>query len=315
MIAFLPKVSIVIPVYNGANYLNESIDSALAQTYSNLEVIVVNDGSCDDGATEKIALSYGDKIRYFRKENGGVSSALNYGIRNMTGEYFSWLSHDDKYEPEKVANSVACLSSCEDRERLVAMCGAYYINSKSEKIRDVDYRFDKNRVCSGQEVVEYILKNGVLNGCCMLIPKAAFEECGGFNEEFRYNQDALMWYQIFGAGFRMIADTRQRDVMYRLHANQASKTRRDLLLRDLLAMSRLISPVFAELSKGKTNLLRLYAKRNARLFCVDAAKECIRVGRETGTLRPFDVFYIQVWLVLGRLRNALKAVYHRLCFK
>ena len=68
-------VSIVIPVYNGANYLSEAIDSALAQTYKNIEIIVVNDGSKDDGATEKVALSYGDKIRYFHKENGGVSSA------------------------------------------------------------------------------------------------------------------------------------------------------------------------------------------------------------------------------------------------
>ena len=75
-----PLISIVIPVYNGSNFLREAIDSALAQTYKNIEIIVVNDGSADDGETERIALSYGDKIRYFKKENGGVSSALNYGI-------------------------------------------------------------------------------------------------------------------------------------------------------------------------------------------------------------------------------------------
>ena len=84
--AYSPKVSIVIPVYNGANYLSEAIDSALAQTYSNIEILVVNDGSNDEGATERIAKSYGEKIRYFAKENGGVSSALNLGIREMHGE-------------------------------------------------------------------------------------------------------------------------------------------------------------------------------------------------------------------------------------
>ena len=81
-----PRVSIVIPVYNGSNYLSEAIESALNQTYGNTEVIVVNDGSCDAGRTEDIARDYGEKIRYFVKENGGVASALNTGIRRMTGD-------------------------------------------------------------------------------------------------------------------------------------------------------------------------------------------------------------------------------------
>ena len=98
MTSHLPLVSIVIPVYNGADYMREAIDSALSQTYPHIEVLVVNDGSTDSGATAAVARSYGDKIRYFEKKNGGVSSALNYGIRNMQGSYFSWLSHDDVYE-------------------------------------------------------------------------------------------------------------------------------------------------------------------------------------------------------------------------
>lgn len=93
----LPKVSIVIPVFNGSDYLDKAIQSALNQSYQNVEIIVVNDGSNDGGKTAEIAKSYGDNIRYIEKENGGVSSALNRGIEAMTGEYFSWLSHDDEY--------------------------------------------------------------------------------------------------------------------------------------------------------------------------------------------------------------------------
>ena len=78
-----PLVSIIIPVYNGSNYLAQAIDSALAQTYTPIEIIVVNDGSRDDGATEEVALGYGDRITYVRKENGGSSSALNEGIRHI----------------------------------------------------------------------------------------------------------------------------------------------------------------------------------------------------------------------------------------
>ena len=60
-------------------------------------MIIVNDGSNDQGATDNICKSYGDKIRYFEKENGGVASALNLGIKEMNGEYFAWLSHDDLF--------------------------------------------------------------------------------------------------------------------------------------------------------------------------------------------------------------------------
>ena len=75
-----PLVSIIIPVYNGENYLTEAIESALNQTYKNIEIIVINDGSTD--STEEICLQYGNKIRYFYKENGGVSSALYMSIPN-----------------------------------------------------------------------------------------------------------------------------------------------------------------------------------------------------------------------------------------
>ena len=98
-----PLVSIIIPVYNGSDFLKEAIESALSQSYKNIEVIVVNDGSSDDGKTEKIALSFNKSIKYFKKENGGVSSALNYGIRKMNGDFFSWLSHDDFYSKEKIS--------------------------------------------------------------------------------------------------------------------------------------------------------------------------------------------------------------------
>ncbi|MBE6758394.1 MAG: glycosyltransferase family 2 protein [Ruminococcaceae bacterium] len=311
---FAPKVSIVIPVYNGANYLHESIDSALAQTYENLEVLVVNDGSCDDGATEAVALSYGDRIRYFKKENGGVSSALNCGIENMTGEYFSWLSHDDRYEPEKVANSVAYLAGFEDRDRLLAMCGGYYIDKNSKHIRDMHFAFDADTVYNGLDVVAHILKHGVLDACCLLIPKTAFDECGMFDEELRFNQDALMWYRIFCANYGLVVRDDQKDVAYRLHAAQTSKTRRDLLLTSSLSLATTIAPTFAAYSTKERPLLRMYARRHARMDSPRSLKVCIRVGKEAGVISFGDVCYLYCWLLIGKCRNLVKAVYHRVRF-
>jgi glycosyltransferase involved in cell wall biosynthesis len=105
-----PLVSIIIPVYNGFNYLKEAIESALGQTYENIEILVINDGSNDNNLTNNLAISFGEKIIYYEKENGGVASALNFGISKMNGEYFSWLSHDDIYKPEKIEKQISFIN-------------------------------------------------------------------------------------------------------------------------------------------------------------------------------------------------------------
>ena len=128
---FNPLVSIIIPVYNGSNYMCEAIDSALAQTYKNIEIIVVNDGSDDAGKTEEIARNYGNKIRYICKNNGGVSTALNTGIANMKGLYFSWLSHDDIYTPDKIEKEICALSRLANKDTII-LCESGYIDENSD---------------------------------------------------------------------------------------------------------------------------------------------------------------------------------------
>ena len=190
---FEPMVSIVIPVYNGSNYLREAIDSAIAQTYKNLEIIVVNDGSNDNGATEKIALSYGSKIRYFSQSNGGVSSALNTGIQNMRGEYFSWLSHDDVYHPEKIEAAVAALSTLSDKATIIK-CRTEYINASSRLIKGGYGQIDRPCIVTPWNTALLSLYGtSAYNGCALLIHKSVFEKCGLFDESYRYIQDILMW--------------------------------------------------------------------------------------------------------------------------
>lgn len=184
-----PKVSIVIPVYNGANYLAEAIDSALAQTYANFEVIVVNDGSDDGGATARIAQGYGNRIRYFEKSNGGVASALNLGIAAMRGEFFSWLSHDDLYHPEKVACSIDALRAA-GRPSL-AFCDFAYFNEGGETLHEV--RYDGGKEC--ERPIDALL-GGRFNGCTFLIPRRTLEDLGGFREGLPTTQDYELWFRI-----------------------------------------------------------------------------------------------------------------------
>lgn len=178
----LPLISIVIPVYNGSDYLTEAIDSALAQTYSNVEILVVNDGSTDNGATREIALSYGDRIRYFEKENGGVATALNYGVNEMKGEYFSWLSHDDKYYPEKL--SIQQQAKSKLPQNIILYSDYEFINNKSKhksfQILDSNYLNSKPL---------YAILRNAIHGCSLLVPKSAFNDCGLFEDNLKTTQD------------------------------------------------------------------------------------------------------------------------------
>jgi len=94
-----PLVSVIIPVYNGARYLRETLESVFAQTYRPIEVIVVDDGSVDDSGV--IAQSF-PEVHYIRQANQGVAAARNNGIEAARGEYFAFLDQDDLWTPEKL---------------------------------------------------------------------------------------------------------------------------------------------------------------------------------------------------------------------
>lgn len=103
-------VSAVIPTYNRAKDVVLAIDSVLAQTYADIEILVCDDGSKDDTA-QVIASRYGDRVRYLPKPNGGVSSARNWGIERATGEAIAFLDSDDEWLPTKIAAQVAILKA------------------------------------------------------------------------------------------------------------------------------------------------------------------------------------------------------------
>ena len=183
------KVSIIIPVYNGANYMREAIDSALNQTYKNIEVIVVNDGSNDNGETSEIAKSYKDRIVYIEKENGGVSSAINLAIRQMTGDYFSWLSHDDIYYPEKIEHQMKEIKKYDDHT--IIYSNFDFIDADGVKYDTVylDHEMLTRKP-------DYAVFRGAISGTTLLIPKKAFDEYGLFDESLRCVQDYLKWFEM-----------------------------------------------------------------------------------------------------------------------
>jgi glycosyltransferase involved in cell wall biosynthesis len=229
---YFPKISIVIPAYNASNYLADAIDSALAQTYKNVEIIVVNDGSQDDGATERVALSYGDKIRYFYKENGGSSSALNVGIANMEGEWFSWLSHDDLYLPQKLEQQVEYMNSLcvdgDERSRHIFFAASELIDATGRTIKRTCKAQSEARAAS----ISAMPHNGYLiaeptgyifHGCTCLIHRDAFTDLGYFNEKLRLLNDVDLWYRLYSANYR-VHFVPEVLVQGRVHGAQVSKS-------------------------------------------------------------------------------------------
>jgi len=181
-----PRITVVIPVYNGANFLRCAIDSAINQTYNNIEVLIVDDGSTDNGRTQAIAKSYGSKVVYFYKKNGGVSSALNLGIRNMSGDYFSWLSHDDLYLPKRIEILVKNLKNNNE----IIFSSYYLANFNLKKLvkSNINKKYIKNFSL-------WLLLNRSLNGCSLLIPRKIIKK-NLFDETKRVVQDYDLWIRL-----------------------------------------------------------------------------------------------------------------------
>lgn len=193
-------VSIIIPAYNASEYLANAIDSALDQTYNNTEIIVVNDGSSDDGATRRIAKSYGEKIRYYEKENGGCADALNYGIHHMNGMWFSWLSHDDLYEPTKIENLLKLIDQYKlDPNKTVLGCNDFIMGP--DRVKKKSMFNNSIGLLSPEKAFGETLSKKTFNGCGLLIPKAIIDEVGDFRTDYKHLLDRELWMRIAVHGY------------------------------------------------------------------------------------------------------------------
>lgn len=321
---YQPKVTIIIPLYNGSNFVAEAIDAALAQTYPNCEVLVINDGSKDDGAGEKIALSYGNKIRYYHKENGGVSSALNFAFEKMTGEWFSWLSHDDLYYPEKVEKQIAFLNELLaenpdlDITKITVRCATESIDKDRNVIKRPSYR----NVPRHEAPIDTILNNVAnyrLSGCSFLLPATCIADVGGFNEEIRTVSDVEYWYRLLFAGYEFYCLSDDVLVQNRSHGKQVGKTRVSLFDRELNDLFVWIADTMNQhecYNTVKTNEKLYFSLVRRRLAAAKYVKTTYLKGRVGGF--TYAVRYPLVaakHAVLGSARNVARDVFRRIFVK
>lgn len=184
-----PLVSVVIPAYNAARFINVAVDSVLAQTWQHREVLVVDDGSTDN--TTVVLRDYGDTIRVISKPNGGLSSARNRGIQEARGEYVAFLDADDHWLPEKLACQVGVMEGnpqvgfCSTAAQVVTPNGAHINTWPCPVIQD--------------SLLETLfLQNGAIpgSGSGVIVRRNLFDKVGTFDEDLRSLEDIDQWMRL-----------------------------------------------------------------------------------------------------------------------
>lgn len=309
--------SIIIPVYNGSEFVAEAIESVLKQEAidsAEYEIIVVNDGSNDDGRTYDAVRPYLDSVRYIEKKNGGVSSALNVGIEQANGKYICWLSHDDLFFPNKLAKQKAIIESFSSNKDFIFFARHGFINAKGEEIwkrRNTVSNREGVRVLLADEMLSILLNKNFLAGCTVAVPRSAFKEAvvEKFDESLRYIQDAEMWIRLSLAGFTFVVDDAVV-VWSRVHADQQTGKRLDRWLYETRALNRRLvkdTRFYSKLSGGA--FVGEFYKRLSSTYDFGLAfrdKSLRDLLRRNGKY----LFCLSVFFV-GLLRAALKYCYRK----
>jgi glycosyltransferase involved in cell wall biosynthesis len=188
----LKNVTAVIPLYNRAKYIKRALNSILSQTHQCFEIIVVNDGSTDNGPT--IAAELGDtRIRVINQYNMGESAARNKGIAEAKHDLIAFLDADDQWDPEFLKN---CIRIAEAYPRAGMIGTAYRFANPEGILRCPEFRF----VPQKEGYVENFFKSALTwNPVCSsaaVVHKSVFVKLGGFTEGMHYGPDSFMWSKI-----------------------------------------------------------------------------------------------------------------------
>lgn len=269
----MPRVSVIIPTYNRRAYVQEAIDSVLAQTYTDYEIIVIDDGSTD-GTGEALRARYGDRIHYEWQENQANRGLVrNLGASYAQGEFICFLDDDDRFLPSKLEMQVAYLTDHTDVDLVAG--GLIRIN-EAGKIIDQWPLWQGSPELSFEACIE--------DGChmqfgAMLMRRTWFDQVGGISTELPLVQDtdfflrlllagcSMAWQQVFVAQYRVHANNTEKQVVVRAWC-------RHRMISDLLSRPDVPQSVRAR----SAYILSAYA--------LDNAARCYAVG-EAGAAKEF----------------------------
>jgi glycosyltransferase involved in cell wall biosynthesis len=199
------NVSVVITTYNDEQYLDCAIQSVLKQSYEPVEIIIIDDGSSTNKAEKIVSKCNNKNIRYFYKENGGPSSARNYGVRKAISEYVAFLDADDVWLPNNLRHKTQLLSKYDAIENVFGVYGSF-IFSDSNTTQKFSQIMTADPINNLTDSVGK--KNGIPGGLpSYLINKKAYEEVGGFDESLTINEDFDLIIRFILEGYIVCGDS------------------------------------------------------------------------------------------------------------
>lgn len=278
----MPSVSIIIPLYNAADVIAQTIESALAQTWTDREIIVVDDGSTD--GSDEIVAAFGSSVRYHRTENRGVASARNRGIALAAGRYIALLDHDDLWAPTKLERQLAVM----DRRPEVGLVitDVAHLDQAGRPMGIIGAGYNPS-----ETFARLFVRGYVPTPSAALIRRSVLETVGGFDEQFHSAglDDHELWTRI--AAHCDIANVPQPLTYHRNREQKAAEIgvrHRGLLIEKLLRRY------------GGDPERRRYLLREQAAYLADLGKLQVREG---DLAKGRASFMEALSLSLGRARN------------
>lgn len=229
-----PSVSVIIPSYNCERYIAETMESVLNQSFKDIELIVVDDGSTDN--TREIVESFGHPVRLITQENARVCAARNHGLRQSRGKYICFMDHDDYWFPHKLETQLKIMENHPEAGVVYSEFllwhpdrqGKWPSPSSLQPEGDLD-AIDPE--FSGWIYHQFLLDCWMLTSTAMF-RKEVFEKCGDFDVNLPYSEDWDLWLRI-SREFQFIKLI-EPNTLYRQHPEQGNRKVRDIDYRTVL---------------------------------------------------------------------------------
>ncbi|MGA7831606.1 MAG: glycosyltransferase [Terracidiphilus sp.] len=270
------QVSVVLPAYNSHKFIGRAIESVLAQTYRNFELIVIDDGSTDN--TLQIIKKYAEqdaRIKVYMQRNSGMAATLNRGIHLAANEWIFRMDNDDLMRPNRLERQLAFIG--EHPELAVASSLVRHIDAKDQVIGK-----DKSQLTTYESVDQLVAANELIgfNHPAVALRKSAVCDVGGYRQEFWPAEDIDLWNRLVEKGYKILVQPEYL-LDYRMHGSSASISRarltrtkvrwlKDSMLRrrqgkpeqdlDSFLQSQRTAPLFTRMNRERKDLAKIFYK-------------------------------------------------------